>query len=128
MQSVDVRPGLEPGRDLAALACHMGLKAFHEWMRAMLNGDLAPAGGGDWDETFEVSAARREMPSFDRLTLEDILSAWARDRASFGRVDRHFTAYVDAMLRHGQDLSDADKADLQELSEIWAMARSRLTP
>jgi len=37
-------------RDLAALASHMGLRAFHDWMRAMLSGDTLPVGGGAWDE------------------------------------------------------------------------------
>lgn len=127
MQRVEVRPDFEPGRDLAALARHMGLRAFHDWMRAMLGGDLTSVGGADWDDESGTGPTRREGLRHDRLTLEDILSAWARDRAAFGRVDRHFSPYVDAILEHGQELTDRDKADLTELSALWAMVRERLT-
>lgn len=126
MQRVEVRPELEPGRDLAALARHMGLRAFHDWMRAMLAGDLLPVGGGAWDDEGGEASLRGGAQGYDRLTLEDILSAWAKDRAAFGRVDRHFTPYVEAILKHGQDLTAADKVDLRELLQIWAMARERL--
>ncbi len=64
---------------------------------------------------------------YDRLTLEDILTAWARDRKAFGRVDRHFAPYVDALLAHGENLSEREKADLNELAQIWAIARNRLS-
>ncbi|MBY5439344.1 phospholipase D family protein [Rhizobium leguminosarum] len=126
MQRVEVRPPLEPERDLAALASHMGLRAFHDWMRAMLNGDTLPVDGTLWDEDPGKSPKRRDGRSFDRLTLEDILSAWARDRKAFGRVDRYFALYVDALLTHGDNLSEAERLDLNELAQIWAIARARL--
>ncbi len=126
MQRVEVRPELEPSRDLAALARHMGLRAFHDWMRAMLSGDTLPTGGDAWDEEGGALSVQRDARKYDRLTLEDILSAWAKDRKAFGRVDRHFTPYVDAILKHGQDLTETDRDDLHELGQIWAMVRDRL--
>lgn len=127
MQCVGVEPPIEPGRDHAALARHMGLRAFHDWMRAMLGGDPLPSGGSAWDALEGAVAARPAGRGFDRLSLEDILSAWAKDRQAFARADRHFTPYVDALLAHGQDLGPADRADLSELALIWTMARERLT-
>jgi hypothetical protein len=126
MQRVVIDPPLDEQRDLAALASHMGLRAFHDWMRAMLSGDTLPVGGGDWDEDTRSPVKRHKGQSYDRLTLEDILTAWARDRKAFGRADRHFAPYVDALLAHGDNLSDAEKADLNELAQIWAIARTRL--
>lgn len=126
MQRVEVTPGLEKGRDLAALARHMGLRAFHEWMRTRLNGDTLPSDDTPWDEDLGKRLRGRSSSAYDRLTLEDILSAWARDNKAFERVDRHFGPYVEAILAHGEDLSDGDRADLHELSVIWAMARERL--
>lgn len=126
MQRVTVDPPLEEQRDLAALASHMGLRAFHDWMRAMLGGDTLPVGGGAWDEDVGSRGNRPQSLGYDRLTLEDILTAWARDRKAFGRVDRHFAPYVDALLAHDENLSEAERADLNELAQIWAIARSRL--
>lgn len=126
MQRIDIQPPLEGDRDLAALASHMGLRAFHDWMRAMLSGDSLPVGGTAWDADSNASSNRHNGLYYDRLTLEDILSAWARDRRAFGRVDRHFAPYVDALLAHGENLSEAEKADLSELAQIWAIARARL--
>lgn len=126
MQRVTIDPPLDEQRDLAALARHMGLRAFHDWMRAMLSGDALPVGGGAWDEDTRSPGKRHKGQGYDRLTLEDILTAWARDRKAFGRVDRHFASYVDALLAHGDNLSDAERADLNELAQIWAIARTRL--
>lgn len=126
MQRVAIDPPLDEQRDLAALASHMGLRAFHDWMRVMLSGDTLPVGGGEWDEDIRSPGKRHKGQGYDRLTLEDILTAWARDRKAFGRADRHFAPYVDALLAHGDNLSAAEKADLNELAQIWAMARTRL--
>ena len=76
MQRVTVDPPLEEQRDLAALASHMGLRVFHDWMRAMLGGDTLPVGGGAWDEDAGSPGNRPQSPGYDRLTLEDILTAW----------------------------------------------------
>ena len=126
MQRVTVDPSLEEQRDLAALASHMGLRAFHDWMRAMLDGDALPVGGGAWDDDAGSRGNRSQGLGYDRLTLEDILTAWARDRKAFGRVDRHFAPYVDALLAHGENLSETERADLNELAQIWAIARTQL--
>ncbi|MDH4986919.1 phospholipase D family protein [Aminobacter anthyllidis] len=124
MQRVTVDPPLDEKRDLAALASHMGLRAFHGWMRAMLGGETVPIGDVAWDE--DRSAKEREALVYTRLTLEDILTAWARDEKAFARVDKHFTPYVEALLAHDGNLTPAEKKDLNELAQIWAIARTRL--
>jgi hypothetical protein len=128
IQCVPVTPPLDGRRDLAALARHLGPRAFYDWMRAMLSGDQLPAGDNNWDDVPSQSKLQREGITYERLTLEDILMAWARDKNAFARTDRHFGPYVDAILAHGQDLAEAEKTNLRELAEIWAMARERLTP
>lgn len=100
--------------------------AFHEWMRTRLNGDVRSSDPTQWDEEPGKSSRNRKSAIHDGLTLEDILSAWARDPEAFSRVDRHFGPYVDAILVHDQTLSEADRVDLHELAKIWAMARERL--
>jgi hypothetical protein len=127
MQRVTVDPPLDEKRDLAALASHMGLRAFHDWMRAMLGGETIPIGDVAWDEEMGGSAKGRKALSYSRLTLEDILTAWARDERAFTRVDKHFAPYVEALLAHDENLTTAEKKDLNELAQIWAIARMQLT-
>jgi len=126
MQRVTVDPPLDEKRDLAALASHMGLRAFHDWMRAMLGGETVPIGDVAWDEEMGATAKGRETLGFTRLTLEDILTAWARDDKAFARVDKHFAPYVDALLTNDGNLTSAEKKDLNQLAQIWAIARTQL--
>lgn len=126
MQRVTVDPPLDEKRDLAALSSHMGLRAFHDWMRAMLGGETIPIGDVAWDEEMEGPANGRKALSYSRLTLEDILTAWARDERVFTRVDKHFAPYVEALLAHDENLTTAEKKDLNELAHIWAIARMQL--
>lgn len=126
MQRVTVDPPLDEARDLAALASHMGLRTFHDWMRAMLGGETIPTGDVAWDEEMEGPANGRKVLSYSRLTLEDILTAWARDERAFTRVDKHFAPYVEALLAHDDNLTNAEKKDLKELAQIWAIARRQL--
>lgn len=126
LQRVEVDPPVDDTRDIAALASHMGLSAFHDWMRARLNGETIPAGDFAWDEDVGGSARGRSTLADSRLTLEDILTAWARDPDAFARVDKHFDPYVEALLTHDENLTAAEKKDLNELRQIWAMARTQL--
>lgn len=126
MQRVEVDPPLDGKRDLAALASHMGLRAFHDWMRAMLGGETVPVGEVAWDEDVGGAAQGRDARAYSRLTLEDILTAWARDEKAFTRVDRHFAPYVEALLAHDGNLTAEEKKDLNELATIWAIARVQL--
>lgn len=126
MQRVTVDPPLDKKRDLAALASHMGLRAFHDWMRAMLGGETVPIGDVAWDEDTRGSGKERAALGYTRLTLEDILTAWARDERAFARVDKHFAPYVDALLAHDGNITPAEKKDLNELAHIWAMAHTQL--
>ncbi|WP_292648787.1 hypothetical protein, partial [Mesorhizobium sp.] len=105
----------------------MGVRAFHDWMRAILNGDALPVDGTLWDEDLGKASRKGERLGFDRLSLEDILSAWARDRKAFRRADRHFGPFISALLTHGDNLSAAERLDLEELAKIWSMARERLS-
>ncbi|MEK1912478.1 MAG: hypothetical protein AAAB21_20200 [Pseudomonas chlororaphis] len=125
MQRVTVDPPLDEKRDLAALSSHMGLRAFHDWMRAMLGGETIPIGDVAWDEEMEGPAKRKAL-SYSHLTLEDILTAWARDERVFTRVDKHFAPYVEALLAHDENLTIAEKKNLNELAHIWAIARMQL--
>ena len=95
-------------------------------MRATLGGEAVPIGDGAWDEEKEGPASVPKALSYSRLTLEDILTAWARDERAFTRADKHFGPYIEALLAHDENLTTAEKRDLNELAQIWAIARMQL--
>lgn len=127
MQRVTVDPPLDEKRDLAALASYMGLRTFHDWIRTMLGAETIPVGNTDWDVEMGGPTDGRKALSSGRLTLEDILTAWARDERAFARVDKHFEPYIQALLAHDENLTTEQKKDLNELTQIWVLARRQLT-
>ena len=127
LQRVSVAPPIAPERDRAAIARFLGPRGFFAWMRAMLVGDIEAPDTGPWEEhNGEAPGSGRTQPGLDTLTLEDILTAWARDPASFRRTDARFKAYVTAILQHHNSLGDADRRALETLQTIWAAARDVL--
>ena len=127
LQRVTVAPPIVDGRDRAAIARFLGPSGFFAWMRAMLVGDVEPPDIGPWEEhDGEAPGSVRTQLGLDMLALEDILTAWARDPASFRRTDARFKAYVTAILQHHRSLGDADRRALEELQTIWTVARAVL--
>ena len=93
----------------------------------MLDGDVDPPDVEPWERhDGEAHGPARSGLGLDALTLEDILTAWARDPASFRRTDVRFNAYVSAILEHGDALGDADRKALVALQAIWTVARDEL--
>ena len=93
----------------------------------MLVGDVEPPDIDPW-EKHDGGAPRpiRTQLGLDTLTLEDILTAWARDPGAFRRTDARFKAYVSAILQHHHSLGDADREALETLQTIWSAARDVL--
>ena len=130
LQRVSVAPPIATERDCAAIARFLGPRGFFAWMRAMLVGDAEPPDPDpDPWEKHDGDAPRpvRTQPGLDALTLEDILTAWARDPGSFRRTDARFEGYVSAILQHHHSLGDADRKALETLRTIWSAARDVLT-
>ena len=127
LQRFPVDPPIAPERDRAAIARFLGPRGFFAWMRAMLTGDVEPPDIEPWEshDGGARESVRNEL-GLDALTLEDILTAWARDPTSFHRTDERFKAYVTAILQHDRTLSDADRGALETLQAIWTAARDVL--
>ena len=127
LQRVSVDPPIAPERDRAAIARFLGPDGFFAWMRAMLVGDVEPPNIGPWEKhDGDAPGSVRSRIGLDTLTLEDILTAWARDPESFRRTDARFEAYVIAILDHHPTLGDVDRRALETLQEIWTAARDVL--
>ena len=127
LQRVSVAPPIERERDRAAIVRFLGPHGFFAWMRAMLASDAELPDNGPWeDHDGKAPGPGHAQFGLDALTLEDILTAWARDPASFRRADARFNAYLTAILQHHHSLDDADQCALETLQTIWATVRGVL--
>lgn len=128
LQRCPVTPPLDDGRDRAALARHLGPKAFFEWIRALLQDSQ---GADEVDEPWDRPNGHREAAappatSAGTITLEDMLSCWARDRDAFARADQRVRAYLDPILAETAALGDADREGLTSLRALWDTLRTQL--
>lgn len=128
LQRVPVSPAIDDGRDRAALAQHLGPRAFLEWIQALLNGNAAAgAPEDDWDQERTNSSAdlSAEIP-FAAVTLEDILSCWARDRAAFARADARMGDYLEMLIAQANKADATGEAQLRSLQDLWHTVRTEL--
>lgn len=127
VRALDVVPALDEGRDLAAFGRHLGTRTLAAWLRGRFQPDLDTAPDEDWDR---AGAGRSRLGGGanddDRITLEEILIAWARDPAGFTRIDRRFRRLLDAVIEHGDMANPDERERLSELAKVWALAQERL--
>jgi hypothetical protein len=129
LQRCPIHPALDERRDRAALASHLGPRAFLDWWRALLQG------GGTADEATEpwdaVPGSRgatdgdESSPWLD-LTLEDMLSCWARDPKAFARADERLTAFLDQVIALSETPYTDDLERLQSLRGVWSTLTDQL--
>lgn len=129
LQRCEVTPALHEDRDRAALSTFLGPRAFLEWMKALLAGsEAADAAEEAWDEPSSVRTGTSELAASATLsiTLEDMLSCWARDPQTFARADRRMRAFLDPMINEAAERADGELIRLRELSRIWDMLAGQL--
>jgi len=126
---VPVSPPIDPDRDAAAISRFLSVAGLQAWLREILEGDAGAGAEDDWDVELDGSSPRRESWKHDGFALEDILTAWAKDRENTGslkRVDAMLDRYVAAVLAHSEHLSKKDRDDLTGLQQTWGVARDVL--
>lgn len=126
-RAVAIVPGVPDGRDLAAFGRHLGPRALAAWLRGRFQPDLNTAPDDDWDRS-PVGKGRWGTSARDdeRITLEEILLAWARDPAGFVRINDRFSRLLSAVIDHGDVGDPAERKRLSELASVWALAQQRL--
>lgn len=127
LQRITVTPEITANRDRAAIARFLGARAFHAWMRGLLEGDVGNSGNEPW-ERHDGGSTRSPSSNSTllELTLEDIISAWARNEDAFRRTDARFVGYLEAVLAHDESLTPRERDTLVALRSIWATASSAL--
>ena len=91
-------------------------------MRGLLQGgDPADEAEEPWDQATVV----RTHPASDitllveMLSLEDMLSCWARDERAFARVDCRLRAFFDPVIAEAGDLHAEELERLHDLRRLW---------
>jgi hypothetical protein len=125
LQIASCDPAPDQGRDRALIAQYLDPRSFLLWLRSVLADEPAYAGGGDWDDdngkhSDPRDGSRKPIDLGSLLTVEDILRAWARDRAAFAAVDEKVVAYLRDIESAAAQRGQADEARLlQTFQQTW---------
>ena len=129
LQRAPADPPFGEDRDRAAFVHFLGAKGFLLWLAGLLaDGDRQ--GEGDW--TIDEPQKREGLgtspvPDSSLPTLEEMLSAWARDPETFREIDRRVSQYLPAVHEQcGQEDPQMAKM-LKRFEELWGKLRSGLS-
>lgn len=126
-RALNVVPPFDEGRDHAAFGRHFGMPALAAWLRGKFQPDLDTVPGDDWDSTTQSRSRSRGSPDAgERITMEAILLAWARDPDGFERIDSRFRSLLDAVIKHGEIATPDERKRLHDLKSVWTLAQRRL--
>ena len=128
LQGCIVDPPLGEERDRAALAAYLGAGAFLAWLRSLLVSSPVDRAEGDcWDGARRAAAAGEGASDpFPDLSVEEIMSSWARDPKAFGRADSRMREYLEEVVRRAAPADAAVVARLRRLGKVWSALRSEL--
>jgi hypothetical protein len=129
MQRVPVMPPIEPERDHAALARHLGPRAFLEWIAALMDGGTSLGTSDEaWDQgpSRPTAAADAKWLEGGLLSLEAMLACWARSPAAFMRADARLRTYLDPILAQAEQEHAQELPQLREFRNVWATVSSEL--
>lgn len=128
LQRVPVTPEIDEARDHAALSRHMGLRAFLDWLRSLLQeGVPSPTDDRPWTETPERAPSQGHASAFESLCLEDILLCWARDPKAYRAADERFNRYLKSIREHADGLTNEEAERLEQLGQVWRTVAAALS-
>src|SRR3546814_1865384 len=107
-QRAPAQPPFGEERDRAAFARFLGARGFLLWLASLLS-DSSADGDSDWTQDDRAENARSDINLAidpDLPTLEELLSAWARNPQKFAEIDRRVTTYLPAVLRTEEHTSE----------------------
>src|ERR1051326_6331151 len=129
MQRVPVSPAIDGGRDHAALARHLGARAFLDWIAALMD-EGSSVGNSDeaWDESTsnQTSFADNSWIDGGLLSLEAMLSCWARNPQAFLQADTRLRTYFGPILAQAEEENAQELPRLREFRSVWETLRSEL--
>lgn len=127
LQCVDVTPALDDARDRHAIAHHLGMSAFLAWVAALLAGETGGDGGDPWDAPGQPGNGTYNHSLIGNLlTLDAMLSCWARDSTVFGRVAARIDNYLAPVMAHAATIPGEDLQRLTAFQTVWATVSNEL--
>ena len=129
LQCVEVLPPFDEERDKHAIIQYLGMHAFLEWIAAQMAGEGGLGDADDqWDDAAEAmrSKMRPGLQLGNLLTLDAMLSCWARDRALFRRVAERIQTYLGPVMAQAATISAADRERLERFQAVWATVSNEL--
>ncbi|MGA2560618.1 MAG: phospholipase D family protein [Terracidiphilus sp.] len=121
LQCCATEPALDDDRDHAAIGEYIGINGAMSWWKAMLRNARFDGEEESWDSDGSASGANREGPNEDNLTLEDLLSGWARSPSEFNRNGENIERYLQYLGPPDAETPEARK--LAEILRLWKMLK-----
>lgn len=124
LQRAPADPPFGEDRDRAAFVRFLGTRGFLLWLAGQLAGDGRDS-EGDWTiEKVERLRSNHEPTLDPELpTMEEMLSAWSRDKDKFGDIERRVSDYLPAVLEQARQEDAASLALLREFEQLWTQLR-----
>jgi hypothetical protein len=127
LQCVDVTPALDDARDRHAIAHHLGMSAFLAWIAALLAGETGGDGSDPWDAPVQPGNGTYNHSLIGNLlTLDAMLSCWARDRAAFQRIAARIDNYLAPVMAHAATIPGEDLQRLTVFQAVWTTVSNEL--
>ncbi|MEK6385774.1 MAG: hypothetical protein V4797_14390 [Paraburkholderia tropica] len=128
LQCAPADPPLGEDRDRAAFVRLLGVRGFLLWLAGLLADD-GREGEGDWTNDEPRGRAAPGMNSAldsSLPTLEEMLSAWARDPEKFREIERRVSQYLPAVLEEAKQEAPQTADILRRFDDLWGKLRSGL--
>lgn len=128
LQRAPADPPFGEDRDRAAFVRFLGARGFLIWVAGLLADD---GRGGESDWTNDEPRDRADPTANATLdsslpTLEEMLSAWARDPGKFREIERRVSQYLPAVLEEARQEDPATMELLSRFEDLWGKLRSGL--
>lgn len=128
LQRAPAEPPFGGERDRAAFARFLGARGFLLWLASLLS-ESAAEGDGDWSQDDRAEQPRSDIDLSvdpDLPTLEEMLSAWARNPQKFAEIDRRVSMYLPAVLEQVEREDPKAGKELRIFSDLWRTVQTGL--
>lgn len=128
LQRAPAQPPFGEERDRAAFARFLGARGFLLWLASMLS-DSSADGDSDWTQDDRAENARSDINLAldpDLPTLEEMLSAWARNPQKFAEIDRRVSTYLPAVLEQVEREDPKAAKQIRVFSHLWRTVQAGL--
>jgi hypothetical protein len=128
LQRAPAEPPFGEDRDRAAFVRLLGVRGFLLWLAGLLADD-GSEGEGDWtSDEGQQRTGLSANPALDSSlpTLEEMLTAWARDPEKFRAIEQRVSKYLPAVLEEAKQEEPQAADMLRRFDDLWSKLCSGL--